>query len=504
MPLSIKSGIRYIEHFDRYAHSTHRFSNPADTRRHELTQLMQQSYLEGANAVDAELQAAKHGGYVPARRAGSISPHLNRSLPGELERALTRIAEYESKAGETGRTDGRIAQIVQYLQKQAYLTGAAGRRADWGENLVLVVLRRTGTEDCARYVGRVFVDDVYSDGQMYQTPMGYSSWQIPAARFMRRARYPKLSEAVAGGLYHYGCKCWHVSYFEGVTPTDYQGESIPSFTWYALRDKEPSLPYGYDIQPYTNEDAVILLVREVMELRGMNPQRERGLVARTMSPRRVSENNPFEQRANQYLVSKFGANFAETNEAYQVYLTVLNILVDAAMMNGASPQSISDSFIDSMFATAFGERLNAADQVGAVITGLGLAAAAGGVAASLSRRPSAQSYAPPQRPAVSPPRKTVVNLNQKPIVSNERLRNIINDLYKGRGGPNQIGNGSTMDAVRNEVMTGLPTNGRFHRQKLHDYLNALRRRIRAGDLDDHDTKVAEALIRDILDAIGGF
>ncbi|MCL2853736.1 MAG: hypothetical protein FWE20_12045, partial [Defluviitaleaceae bacterium] len=258
------------------------------------------------------------------------------------------------------------------------------------------VLRRTGTDDCARYVGRVFVDDVYSDGEMYQIPMGYSSWRIPAARFMRRARYPKLSEAVAGGLYHYGCKCWHVSYFEGVTPTDYQGESIPSFTWYALHDKEPSLPYGYDIQPYTNEDAVILLVREVMELRGMNPQRERGLVARTMSPRRVNENNPFEQRANQYLVSKFGANFAETNEAYQVYLTVLNILVDAAMMNGASPQSISDSFIDSMFASAFGERLNAADLVGSVMTGLGLAAAAaGGVAAGAWWRQSRNAIPTP-------------------------------------------------------------------------------------------------------------
>jgi len=392
---------------DRYAHSTHRFSNPADTRRHEMTQLMQQSYLEGANAVDAELQAAKHGGYVPARRAGSIEVQLNRSLLDELERALTRIAEYEGKAADTSRTDGRIAQIVQYLQKQAYLTGAAGRRADWGENLVLVVLRRTGTDDCARYVGRVFVDDVYSDGEMYQTPMGYSSWQIPAARFMRRARYPKLSEAVAGGLYHYGCKCWHVSYFEGVTPTDYQGESIPSFIWYALHDKEPSLSYGYDIQPYTKEDAVILLVREVMELRGMNPQRERGLVARMMSPRRVNENNPFEQRANQYLVSKFGANFAETNEVYQVWLTVLNILVDAAMMNGSAPQSISDSFIDSMFASAFGERLNAADQVGVVMTGLGLAAAAGGVVGlnrqvRSSRDTQAQSMMQPAMIARSP------------------------------------------------------------------------------------------------------
>ena len=163
------------------------------------------------------------------RRAGDIQEQLSESLMDELERALTRIMEYESNAEESGRADGRVARIVQYLQKQAYLTGAATRRADWGENLVLVVLRRTGTEDCARYVGRVFVDDVYSSGEMYQTPRGYSSWHAVTERFMRRASYPPLSTAIEGGLYHYGCKCWHISYFEGVTSTDYQGERLPSF-----------------------------------------------------------------------------------------------------------------------------------------------------------------------------------------------------------------------------------------------------------------------------------
>jgi len=96
-----------------------------------------------------------------------------------------------------------------------------------------------------------------------------------------------------------------------------------------------------------------------------------------------------------------------------------------------------------------------------------------------------------------------INLNQKPNVTNEKLKNIINDLYKGQGGPNTIGNGTTMDAVRNEIKTGLPTNGKFHTQKLNDYLNALQRRLRAGDLNDYDKSVVNTLIEDITNALNG-
>jgi len=96
-----------------------------------------------------------------------------------------------------------------------------------------------------------------------------------------------------------------------------------------------------------------------------------------------------------------------------------------------------------------------------------------------------------------------INLIQKPNVTNEKLKNIINDLYKGQGGPNTIGNGTTMDAVRNEIKTGLPTNGKFHTQKLNDYLNALQRRLRAGDLNDYDKSVVNALIEDITNALNG-
>ena len=76
-------------------------------------------------------------------------------------------------------------------------------------------------------------------------------------------------------------------------------------------------------------------------------------------------------------------------------------------------------------------------------------------------------------------------------------------MYKGQGGPNTIGNGTTMDAVRNELKTGLPTNGKFHTQKINDYLNALQKRLRAGDLNDYDKSVVNSLIEDINKALSG-
>ncbi len=42
-----------------------------------------------------------------------------------------------------------------------------------------------------------------------------------------------------------------------------------------------------------------------------------------------------------------------------------------------------------------------------------------------------------------------IDINVKPNVSNEKLQNIVNDLYKGEGGKNTIGNVTPLDAVRN-------------------------------------------------------
>jgi len=96
-----------------------------------------------------------------------------------------------------------------------------------------------------------------------------------------------------------------------------------------------------------------------------------------------------------------------------------------------------------------------------------------------------------------------IDINIKPEVSNSKLKNIINDLYKGQGGTNTIGNGTTMDAVRNEILTGNPTNGKFHTSKLNDYVNALQKRLRAGDLNEYDESVVKAILEDALNALDG-
>jgi len=96
-----------------------------------------------------------------------------------------------------------------------------------------------------------------------------------------------------------------------------------------------------------------------------------------------------------------------------------------------------------------------------------------------------------------------IDIDVKPTVTNEKLKNIVNDLYKGQGGANTIGNGTTMDAVRNEILTGQATNGKFHTSKLNDYVNALEKRLRAGDLNPNDEAVVKALLEDAKNALSG-
>jgi RHS repeat-associated protein len=91
-----------------------------------------------------------------------------------------------------------------------------------------------------------------------------------------------------------------------------------------------------------------------------------------------------------------------------------------------------------------------------------------------------------------------------PKVTESKLGNIVNDLYKGAKGPNPIGIGSTADAVRNELATGLPTHGTFHSQKAQEYTSALNNWLKRNpNASDYDRLVAESLLRDLQSALGG-
>ena len=91
-----------------------------------------------------------------------------------------------------------------------------------------------------------------------------------------------------------------------------------------------------------------------------------------------------------------------------------------------------------------------------------------------------------------------------PKVTDPKLGNLVNDLYKGAKVPNPIGAGSTADAVRNELATGLATNGKFHSQKAQEYINALSNwQKNTPNASQYDQMVAESLKRDLQSALGG-
>ena len=92
----------------------------------------------------------------------------------------------------------------------------------------------------------------------------------------------------------------------------------------------------------------------------------------------------------------------------------------------------------------------------------------------------------------------------KPTVSAERLKNIVDNLYKGITNPNRVGNGTTMDAVRHELATGATTHGRKHIIKLQDSLNGLEKWLERNlDGAYQDRLVARSLADEIKQLLGG-
>jgi hypothetical protein len=93
---------------------------------------------------------------------------------------------------------------------------------------------------------------------------------------------------------------------------------------------------------------------------------------------------------------------------------------------------------------------------------------------------------------------------QPPTVSDARLGNIVRDLYKGTRNPKRVGDGTTMDAIRNEISTARASSGKMHLQKGRDYVNALRNwLIRNPNASADDRTVARRLLQDLQDALAG-
>ena len=128
---------------------------------------------------------------------GTLSQSVDMATKDFLSRGITCI-EYAN--GARVAIDSYAKMALRTAQTRAYLQGEAAKRDEWGVSTVIVNKRGVACPRCLQWVGRVFYDDVWGNAP------------IPSP-----AKYPRLSEAIAGGLYHPNCKDVHTTYFEGVS-----------------------------------------------------------------------------------------------------------------------------------------------------------------------------------------------------------------------------------------------------------------------------------------------
>lgn len=84
-------------------------------------------------------------------------------------------------------------------------------------------------------------------------------------------------------------------------------------------------------------------------------------------------------------------------------------------------------------------------------------------------------------------------------VNDPKLKNI-NDLYRPGA---QIGSGSTADALRYELQTGNIVGGRSHLEKAMNYSKGLQKLLSKGTLNETDKNIAQTLLDDLINALGG-
>lgn len=117
--------------------------------------------------------------------AGTYEKAVDMACKDMLNAGLNCV-EYKNGARHTLSDYADMA--IKTANKRAYLRGEGEERAKYGLSLVVVNSRQGGCSDCAKYIGKVFIDDVYSNGKKSD------------------GDYPLLSTAIAEGLFHPRCK----------------------------------------------------------------------------------------------------------------------------------------------------------------------------------------------------------------------------------------------------------------------------------------------------------
>lgn len=115
----------------------------------------------------------------------------------------------EYKNGSRHTLSDYADMAIRTASKRAYLQGEGVKRQEWGISTVIINKRGDPCPKCLPFVGKVMIDDVWSNGP--------KDGKSPVTG----KRYPLISSAIAAGLYHPRCRDSHTTYFEGIsTPPD--------------------------------------------------------------------------------------------------------------------------------------------------------------------------------------------------------------------------------------------------------------------------------------------
>ena len=173
--------------------------------------------------------------------AGTYEKAVDMAVKDMLQAGLNCV-EYRNGARHTLSDYADMA--IRTANKRAYLYGEGQKRQEWGISLVVVNSRQGGCPDCAQYIGRVFIDDVYSGGSKAD------------------GNYPLLSEAITGGLFHPRCKDSTSTYYEGIT----------------------------SLEPVSSEELAQMEERETLETKQQNAERQEKRYNR-LAQHSLDENN---------------------------------------------------------------------------------------------------------------------------------------------------------------------------------------------------------------------
>jgi hypothetical protein len=127
--------------------------------------------------------------------AGTVRQAIDMATKDFLSKGINCI-EYSN--GAKVPIDSYAEMALRTTNTRATLYGEGTKRKEWKVPTVIVTPNASGCPMCLKWVGRVYIDDVWSGGTS------------------KDGAYPLLSTAINGGLYHPNCRDSHSTYFDGI------------------------------------------------------------------------------------------------------------------------------------------------------------------------------------------------------------------------------------------------------------------------------------------------